>query len=241
MFSYLLMARLCGLVFLAAAVLVPSVEAQAQARSPRDGRLIVIGEGSVNVTPDYAQIESGVTTTAKTVKEAVDANSKVMVAITSALRESGVAEKDIQTSRFSVQQVYATQESRTEPKLVGFRVSNRVRVNMRQIDKPGELLDRLLAAGTTDVGNIAFLVSDPSKALDRAREAAIADARHKAEVYAQAAGLRLMGVNWITEDDGSAPPIPMRAQRETAAAGVPITTGEDILRVRVTVGFDVAR
>ena len=241
MFSYLLMSRLSGLVFLAATVLVPSVEAQSQARSPRDGRLIVIGEGSVNVTPDYAQIESGVTTTAKTVKEAVDANSKVMAAVTSALRESGIAEKDVQTSRFSVQQVYATQEPRTEPKLVGFRVSNRVRVNMRQIEKVGEILDRLVAAGTTDVGSIAFLVSDPSKALEQAREAAIADARHKAEVYAQAAGLRLIGVNWITEDDGSAPPIPMRAQRETAAAGVPIATGEDILRVRVTVGFDVAR
>jgi uncharacterized protein YggE len=241
MLNHLIASRLSGIAFLAAAILAPAIEAQAQAQSPRDGRLIVIGEGSVNVTPDYAQIESGVITTAKTVKEAVDANSKVMAAITSALRESGIADKDVQTSRFSVQQVYATQEPRAEPKVVGFRVSNRVRVNMRQIDKVGEILDRLVAAGTTDVGNIAFLVSDPSKALDRAREAAIADARHKAEVYAQAAGLRLMGVNWITEDDGSAPPIPMRAQRETAAAGVPIATGEDILRVRVTVSFDVAR
>src|SRR5262245_58876316 len=241
MFSYLLTSRLPGLVFLAATVLAPAVEAQAQARSPRDGRLIVMGEGSVNVTPDYAQIESGVTTTAKTVKEAVDANSKVMAAVTSALRESGIAEKDVQTSRFSVQQVYATQEPRPEPKLVGFRVSNRVRVNMRQIDKVGEILDRLVAAGATGVGSIAFLVSDPSQALDRAREAAIADARHKVEIYAQAASLRVMGVSWITEDDGSAPPISMRAQRETAAAGVPIATGEDILRARVTVGFDVAR
>src|SRR5262249_40175125 len=116
-----------------------------------------------------------------------------------------------------------------------------VRVNMRQINKVGEILDRLVAAGATDVGSIAFLVSDPSQTLDQAREAAIADARHKAEVYAQAAGLRLMGVSWITEDGGSAQPIPMRAQRETAAAGVPIAVGEDTLRVRITVGFDVAR
>src|SRR5262245_23189224 len=240
MFSYLLMSRLSGLVFLAAAILVPSVEAQAQAQSLRDGRLIVIGEGSVNVTPDYAQIESGVTTTAESFKEAADANSKVLAAVTSALRESGIAEKDVQTSRFSIQQVYATQEPRTEPKLVGFRVSNLVRVNMRQIDKVGEILDRLVAAGVTDVGSIAFLVSDPSKALDQARETAIADARHKAEVYAQASGLRLIGVSWITEEGGSVPPIPMRAQRETVAAGVPIATGEDTLRVRITVGFDVA-
>jgi uncharacterized protein YggE len=140
-----------------------------------------MGEGSVSVTPDYAQIESGVTTRAKTVKEATDANSKLMAAITSALLESGVAQKDVQTSRFSVQPVYAPQEPRTEPKLVGYSISNHVRVKIRQLGKVGEILDRLVTAGVTDVGNIAFLVSDPSKALDQARAAAIADARRKAE------------------------------------------------------------
>jgi uncharacterized protein YggE len=214
-----------------------------QVQSPADGRVIVIGEGSVGVTPDYAQIESGVTSRAKSVKEATDANSKLMAAITSALLESGVAQNDIQTSRFSVQPVYAPQEPRTEPKFVGYSITNRVRVKIRQIGKVGEILDRLVTAGVTDVGNVAFLVSDPSKALDQAREAAIADARRKAEVYAQASGLRLGRVVWITEDSGFAPPIAVRAQGAPAAmaAPVPIAPGEDTLRVRITVGFDIAR
>jgi hypothetical protein len=96
-----------GTAFLvAAAVFVPTVQAQAQqTQSPPVGRVIVIGEGSVGVTPDYAQIGSGVTTRAKTVKEATDANSKSMAAITKALLESGVAQRDIrprdfQSSRF---------------------------------------------------------------------------------------------------------------------------------------------
>jgi hypothetical protein len=67
------------------------VAAQAQeVQSPPDGRVIVIGEGSVSLTPDYAQIESGVTSRARTVKEASDANSKLMGAMTSALLESGI-------------------------------------------------------------------------------------------------------------------------------------------------------
>jgi uncharacterized protein YggE len=94
----------------------------------------------------------------------------------------------------------------------------------------------------TDVGNIAFLVSDPSKTPDQAREAAIADARRKAEVYAQASSLQLRRVEWITEDAGFAPPGPMRAQGASVpmAVSVPIATGEETLRVRVTVGFDIA-
>ena len=85
------------------------------------------------MAPDYAQIRSGVTTRAKTVKEATDANSKLMAAVTAALLESGIAQKDIQTSRFSIQPVYAPQEPRTEPKLVGYSASNQVSVTIRQI------------------------------------------------------------------------------------------------------------
>jgi uncharacterized protein len=86
-------------------------------------------------------------------------------------------------------------------------------------------------------------VSNPSKALDQAREAAIAAARRKAEVYTHAWGLRLGQVKWITEDTGGFTlPVPMRAQAGPAsmAARVPIATGEDMLRVKIMVGFEIA-
>ena len=222
------------------ACLVPNVEAQTL-QAPSFVGIVVVGEGRVAVAPDYAQIASGVSTRGKTVKEASDANSKTMAAIIKALLDSGVAQNDVQTSRFSVQPVYVPPAPNTEPKLAGYSVSNQVRAKIRQIDKLGEILDRLLAAGATDVGNIVFLVSDPTKALDQAREAAIADARRKAEVYARAAGIRLGQVEWITEASGFGP-VPLRGQGASAArAAVPIATGDDTLEVTVTVGFTIAQ
>jgi len=227
------------LVALAATLLFSSggLSAQQPQQAP-EPRIVVTGEGSVGVTPDYAQLRVGVTTRTRTVKESVDANFKVMAAVMAALKDAGIAEKDIQTARFSIQPLYPPQEPRSEPKLAGYTVSNHVNVTIRDTAKVGDVLDRVTAAGATDVGNISFLVSDPSNALDQAREGAIADARRKAEVYAKASGVRLGRVEWITEDGGGDPPVPMMAR---AAAPAPIASGEDILRVRVTVAFEIAR
>ena len=52
----------------AVTVAVAAAHAQtAEPKSPAQARVIVIGEGSVTVTPDYARLSSGVSTTAKTV------------------------------------------------------------------------------------------------------------------------------------------------------------------------------
>jgi uncharacterized protein YggE len=101
---------------LAAAVLLAANAARAEpaASSASEARVVVTGDGSVSVAPDYAQIRSGVTTRAKTVKEAVDANSKLMAAVTAALRDAGIAEKDIQTSRFTIQPIYDRPDPRAE-------------------------------------------------------------------------------------------------------------------------------
>jgi uncharacterized protein len=212
-----------------------------QAPSAPDGRVVVIGEGSVSVAPDYAEVSGGVTTRGKSVKEATDTNSKLMAAMTSGLIDSGIAQKDIQTSRFSIQPIYAPPDPHGEAKLSGYSVSNQINVTIRDIGKVGDVLDRLVAAGVTNVGNIEFLHANPSKILDQAREAAVADAKRKAEIYAKASGLTLGRVLWITEDPGYAPPMPIMARMSAAMpAPVSISVGEDALRVRITVGFDTA-
>jgi uncharacterized protein YggE len=227
--------------FAALAAFALSANGIAQAQSLPIARVIVAGEGSIAVAPDYAHITGGVTTRGRTVKEANEANAKTMTAVTAALLDSGIPQKDIQTTQFSVQPIYISQGTNTEQRLSGFSVSNQVRVTTRQIAKVGEILDRMVAAGATDVGNIAFLVSDPSKALDQAREAAVADAQRRAELYAHASGLTLGRVAWITEEPGYVRSTMMKALAAPAAraTSVPISAGENELHVQITVGFDV--
>ena len=220
-----------------------AASAHSQPSQMPEARLVVIGEGAVRVTPDHAQIVSSVTTRAKTVKEASDTNARLMTAATSALARAGIAQGDIRTSRFSVQPTYTPPAPPAEPKLTGYSVTNQVTINVRDIDKVGEILDQLITAEVTSVGSISLLVSDQSRALDEGRAAAIADARRKAEIYARASQLRLGEIAWVTEDAGFSPSGTMRA---TAAApamatSVPIAPGEDTVRVRVMVGFTVMR
>lgn len=222
------------------AVLASAVPARAQQPAAPEAGIVVVGEGSISVTPDYARISGGVTTRAKTAKEATDANSKQMSAVIAALLDAGIAQKDIQTSRFSIQPVYAAPQPGVDQKITGYSVSNDVRVTVHDIAKVGDILDRLVAAGATEAGSISFLVSDTSKALDHAREDAVADARRKAEIYARSAGVKLGNVVWITEDSGAAPPMPMGMPRALAAKAVPIAVGEDTLRVEITAGFEIA-
>src|SRR5271165_7483624 len=77
-------------------IVMPVSIAAAQAQQPQsEGRVVVIGEGSVSAAPDYAEVYGGVTTHGKSVQEATDANSKLMTAITGALQDAGIAAKDI--------------------------------------------------------------------------------------------------------------------------------------------------
>lgn len=236
-----------GLIMAAGLIATWVADCPAPARAqmeqrPAPGYVVVVGEGRVAVAPDVAQVRSGVTTTAKTVKEAVETNSRTMAGVITSLTESGIAQKDVQTSQFSIQPIYATQDQHSEPRLTGYRVSNQVTAKVRHIDKLGDVLEHLTAAGATDVGNVEFLVSDPSKALDEARQEAIADARRKAEVYARAAGVALGRVVSI-EEDGVALPgsVSARLHAVGAIAQVPIATGESTLHASVTVSFDLAK
>jgi len=230
-------------VLLTAALSVTCVRAQSvEQKSLAEARVIVIGEGRATAAPDYARIRSGVSTNAKTVKEASDANAKIMNNLIAALADAGIAKKDIQTSQFSIEPVYTSPSSNDAPKLSGYRVSNQVNVTIHQISQVGDILDRLVKAGATDAGNVAFLVSDREKALDQAREAAVADARRKADLYAHAAGVTLGRVAWITESADFQPVLPMTVGRMSAPAKLtPIEAGEDTITARVTVGFDIAQ
>ncbi|HEY4140919.1 MAG TPA: SIMPL domain-containing protein [Pseudolabrys sp.] len=199
-------------------------------------RLVTVnGEATVNVAPDTAVIRVGVTSTAKTAREAGDANSKQMTAVMNAIREAGIAAKDIQTSRLSLQPQYDPNRSGTA-RLLGFQATNQITVNVRDIEKLAGIIDQAISAGANEMSGLEFVVSQQSKLLDEARDEAIADARRKAELYAKAAGARLGAVVSISEEGSSPPPRLMQAMR---AGATPVAPGEQTLRAVVSVSYEL--
>ena len=197
----------------------------------------VTGEATISVAPDQAQIDGGVTSEAKTAREASDANNAAMGKVLLALKAAGIDEKDFQTSRLSLQPQSAPNRSGPAA-IVGYRASNRVTIRLRDVTKVASTIDTLVGAGANEVGGINFSVSQASKLLDEARDQAVADARRKAEIYAKAAGVTL-GAPLSISEEGNAPPVPYRRMAVGMEASAPVAQGEETLRVTVSVSWAI--
>jgi uncharacterized protein YggE len=225
-----------SLGFVVAAILL-AAPALAQTMPPP--AISVTGEANVSVAPDQAQIDGGVTSDAKTAREASDANNAAMGKVLLALKGAGIEEKDYQTSRLSLQPQFATSSKVSErPGIVSFRASNRVTVKIRDVTKVANVIDVLAGAGANDIGGINFSVSQASKHLDEAREKAIADARRKAEIYAKAVGVTL-GEPISISEEGAPVPVFRGKVASPMAAGAPVAQGEETLSVTVSVSWAI--
>ncbi len=214
----------------------------AMAEDVRDPRIVVSGEGTVEIAPDMAILNLVVMREAPTAERALATNSEAMAAVMKAMTGAGIAERDIQTTQFSIQPRY-TRETRkpdgtTEMrKLVGYSVRNGVNVRVRDIDAVGEVLDVSVRLGVNEGGGIQFSNANPAEALERARSKAVQDAMGKARVLATAAGGKVGRVLEIAEHNVGARPMNM-ARREMAMdsmkVSVPIATGENTYRVSIS-------
>jgi hypothetical protein len=202
----------------------------------------VTGSGKVYLTPDIAYITIGVHTEGENAAEAVASNNAQAQEVIDALKAQGIAEKDIQTTNFSI---YPQQEYDTEGKPTGkikYIVDNSVFVTVRDITNVGDVLDAAVQAGANTISGIQFDVEDKTAALSEARKAAVADAGVKAEELASAAGVTLGDVQTISEytSGGPQPMYDMRAAAPMAeAASVPIQTGQMLLTVEVNIVYEI--
>jgi uncharacterized protein len=221
----------------AALVAAALLASPALAQPAEPASISVTGEATVLVPPDLAQVEAGVSSDAKTAREASEANNAAMGKLLLALKAANIDQKDIQTSRLSLQPQYVP--NRPGPSAVaGYRASNRVTVRLHDVSKVASIIDTLVGAGATEIGGINFMVSQASKLLDDARTKAIADARRKAEIYAKAAGVEL-GAPISIAEEGSAPPV-FRAKMATAPmVATPVAQGEETLSVTVSVSWAI--
>jgi uncharacterized protein len=211
--------------------------APALAQTMPPASISVTGEATLSAPPDLAEVDGGVTSDAKTAREASEANNAAMGKVLLALKAAGINEKDFQTSRLSLQPQSAP--GRPGPSaIVGYRASNRVTIRLHDVTKVASVIDTMVGAGANDIGGINFMVSQASKLLDDAREQAVADARRKAEIYAKAAGVTLGAPLSITEG-GSPGPMPFRKMAAGMAAAAPVAQGEETLAITVSVSWAI--
>lgn len=207
-------------------------------------RLIAVsGLGEIKTRPDMATISTGVVSEAATAKEALAKNNAAMAAVIAALKNAGVAEDDIQTSDFSVSPKYPPYQPNqtTAPRIVGYTVSNQVTAKVKDLAKLGGILDTLVQSGSNQINGIAFGVDEPKAQLDEARKKAVADARARAELYAEAAGVSLGKVIQISESTAVMPPVPMYRREAAMAAdsSVPIAAGTQMVSATVSITFEI--
>jgi uncharacterized protein YggE len=230
------------LPLLLAAALIPSAAFADPTVAPGDTLLTVSAEGQSTRTPDIASFTAGVASTGRTAGEAMTGNAAAMTRVIAALRTAGVAERDIQTSNVSLNPTYADNARQDgPPRITGYQASNSVAVRARDLKRMGSVIDALVGAGANDINGPSFGLDQPAAAQDEARLAAMRSARARAELYAKAAGLKVLRILAISESTAYAPrPMMAMAMRAKTADITPIAAGEVDSTVTVNVQFELA-
>lgn len=223
---------------MSAAVLAACLAVPAGAEEKNMDRTVTISAtGNVTAAPDSATIQTGVSSEAKTAREAMSRNAAAMTKVIAELKSVGVDAKDIQTTQFSIEPIHAYPKEGAPPVITGHRVHNMVAVKVRDLGALGGILDQLVTVGANQMHGIAFEVSKADVLKDEARKEAMANALRRAKLYAQAAGAEIGEVVQISEDVsfvGPRPGVFHQARAAMAAESVPIERGEQALEARVT-------
>jgi len=238
--------------------------------SPGNTLLSVNGEGRSYREPDLAVFSAGVTSQGTTAAAALSENSRAMTSVIAALKRTGVAERDIQTSNLSINPVYANPErdavmaaqaggrpyvppppqETVVPRIVGYQANNTVMVRQRKLGDYGKIIDALAGAGANQVNGPTFQIDASQAALDEARGAAMKDARRRAELLATAAGLSIVRIVSISDGGGYFAPQPVTMMsRDIVVTGsapppppppAPMQAGELQMTASVSVQYELA-
>jgi uncharacterized protein len=189
----------------------------AEAEPPRT--IMVSGQGEIQAEPDRALVQLGVESRKPKLEEARAEVAKTVEAALKLTRDLKIDPKHVRATRVNVQAEYNWDDKARERHLIGYYVSRHIEVDLRDLDKLGQLLERAFDLGINQVGDPQL---DSSKRRELEREAlakAVQDARLNAEAVAKAAGARLGSPRTIQASSGFVPPpMPMRSFKATAMA-----------------------
>ena len=200
--------------------------------------LTMTGNGKVVFVPNMANVSAGVTSEGKTAAQAWKANGEIVRKLFQVLKNHQIDPKDLKTTGLNITPKYEYAPYKA-PVLVGYTVSYNLSVTVRKLDGLGKILDALVDGGANRGMNIQFSHDKLDEMLDQARARAVADARHKAELYAKGAGTSLGRVLSIYEAQPMLPRPYYFERLAKADAGLPIAAGQQEFSVSVTVSYAI--
>jgi uncharacterized protein YggE len=203
-------------------------------------RLDVTATGEVTRVPDIARISAGVVTQAATASAALTENGARMSRVLAALRRAGVADRDVRTSAISLNPSFRFVENQP-PVLTGYQAVNQVTIRFRDVKTSGTILDTLVSEGANEINGPSLEIERPEPALDEARVRALATARARGELFANAAGMRIARIVSISDNSSAYQP-PVRPYGESRAmmdAATKIVPGEQAVQASVSVTFEL--
>ena len=208
----------------------------AQAAEP-DRHVTVTGVGTINVVPDAVRFYPSVTALANKSSEALATASKTASAVRAALRNAGIATKDIKSSNLSVYPEYNYTQDRGSV-IVGYRATQSFTVVIRKADIAGKVVEDVVNAGNENVtiNGIVPFITKGSAAMEDARAAAVADARSRAASYAKLLGTSLGKVVYLQENSAPSYSFPRLGMAKAEDGSTPqIDLGEEEVSVSITV------
>ncbi len=203
----------------------------------------VSGQGEVSAVPDIATIRLGIEAEAESVSSAQSQATDAMNDVLDSLKSNGIADKDIQVQRFSIQEVTKWDRIEEEEEVTGYRVTHMVTVKIRDIDKTGNIIDDVAEAGgdLTRVDSINFSIEDPTDYYEEARKEAVEDAEAKAKQLASLTGVSLGKATYISENTYYAPVSSrvMYDMAEESVGGTTISPGELDISTTVQISYSI--
>jgi uncharacterized protein YggE len=214
-----------------------ALAAPAMAQETPAPMISVSATGTVEAAPDMATLSIGVTTQGDTAAAAMAANAASVEAVMANLTAAGIEASDMQTSNLSLYPNWSDGSS-SAPAVVSYVVSNQLTIRIRQLDNLGTVLDAAITDGANTLNGLTFGLADPEPAMNEARKEAVAEARTRAELLAEAAGVKLGKIVAISEGGAWTEPAPM-FRAEVSASPVPVAGGELGLSASVTVQYEI--
>jgi uncharacterized protein YggE len=226
------------------ALLASSVAVGAEVERPRT--ISVSGQGEIRAEPDRALVTLGIEARKPKMEEARAEVSKTVDAVLKLTRDLKIDQKYVSTTRVNIQPEYNWDQNTRERNLIGYFVSRQIEVDLRDLDKLGQLMEKSFDLGVNQVGDPRL---DSSKRRDLEREAlakAVADAKLNAEAVGKAAGARIGAPRTISASSGFVPPpMPMmkaqamRAEMASDSAAGSYQSGQMGFNGTVQVEYDL--